>query len=215
MSKKEDLTGRRFGRLVAVEKTAQKKRSAYLWRCVCDCGGEKLVEGYQLKNGNVRSCGCLQDASRRKDISGQKRGSLTAICPTDRQKNGQTIWLWRCDCGAVVAYPPEMIGEKKRVTCPACSARIKSGQAASMRSRIHKFYTGCSEKTASQIRSGALTAQNTSGIRGVSWHRAHKAWQARIGEKSVGLYKSLQKAKKARESAVMEKYGDPEDTPSP
>ena len=47
------------------------------------------------------------------------------------------------------------------------------------------------------------------GVRGVSWHKARRLWQARIsvqGKKiSLGYYHDIDDAKKARESAE-EKY---------
>lgn len=30
------------------------------WRCICDCGNEKLAEGYYLRKGMIASCGCLK-----------------------------------------------------------------------------------------------------------------------------------------------------------
>ena len=54
-----NLRGQRFGRLVAVEPTDGRSGSFVIWHCVCDCGGEKLVASGQLRQGNVRSCGCL------------------------------------------------------------------------------------------------------------------------------------------------------------
>ena len=36
-----------------------------------------------LLRGVKRSCGCLQDEARRLDITGQKRGQLTAVRPTN------------------------------------------------------------------------------------------------------------------------------------
>lgn len=58
MGKKLDLTGQRFGRLVAI-KYAYTKRSRRFWRCKCDCGNEKTVEISSLMNGKTKSCGCL------------------------------------------------------------------------------------------------------------------------------------------------------------
>src|SRR5689334_18932234 len=49
----QDLTGRRFGRLVV---------SAYAgkasWECVCDCGNTRRVLGKSLRGSNTQSCGC-------------------------------------------------------------------------------------------------------------------------------------------------------------
>lgn len=52
-----DLTGKRFGNLVVVEKV-KTGYSKYKWRCACDCGNEHLVKTYHLTNGDVLSCGC-------------------------------------------------------------------------------------------------------------------------------------------------------------
>lgn len=213
---REDLTGKRFGQLTVLEKTKQKKRSAYLWRCVCDCGKETLCVGYMLKSGDVKSCGCLQDESRRDDITGQRRGHLTAVRPTDKRRNGDTVWIWRCDCGREVEYPIKLIKKSgSRTMCPDCAAAFKGGQVANARDRIERFEpTGCAEKAADSIRSGVLPANNTSGVRGVSWSKARKAWIARATVngvyKVVGCSKDLEEAKRAREEAVRRTYGDGE-----
>lgn len=55
------LTGRRFGRLVAVARVPGLGRSigkAY-WQCLCDCGARSVVQSGDLCNGTSRSCGCL------------------------------------------------------------------------------------------------------------------------------------------------------------
>lgn len=53
-----DLTGQRFGRLVVIERTTNKGDHPS-WLCRCDCGGEKIVRGSDLKSGHTQSCGCL------------------------------------------------------------------------------------------------------------------------------------------------------------
>lgn len=58
---KENLVGKRFGRLVVVslaDNSASKHRGAR-WVCECDCGNITEVRADHLKNGSVRSCGCL------------------------------------------------------------------------------------------------------------------------------------------------------------
>jgi hypothetical protein len=59
-----DLTGQRFGRLMALS-YAGKGSNGALWLCRCDCGGEKVVIGSSLRSGNTASCGCLVGASWR------------------------------------------------------------------------------------------------------------------------------------------------------
>lgn len=53
-----DLVGQRFGRLLVVEYFGSKNNQR-LWRCVCDCGNEKIVQTSYLTSGDTRSCGCL------------------------------------------------------------------------------------------------------------------------------------------------------------
>jgi hypothetical protein len=60
LAKAEDLTGQRFGRLVALEyiRKSNKSPSVY-WKCRCDCGNEKLISAKNLKCGTM-SCGCYK-----------------------------------------------------------------------------------------------------------------------------------------------------------
>lgn len=61
MSKKIDLTGQRFGRLVVLEEYSTKK-CGVSWICRCDCG--KITEpilSCNLRNGYTKSCGCLRN----------------------------------------------------------------------------------------------------------------------------------------------------------
>lgn len=42
-----------------------------IWQCRCDCGVEKVIRGYHLRNGHSRSCGCLQkEITRRRATHG-------------------------------------------------------------------------------------------------------------------------------------------------
>lgn len=68
----KDLTGQRFGRLVAVEATEMRGQGgATIWRCRCDCGREAMVPSSQLLKGARKSCGCLSRPENVKMSSGQ------------------------------------------------------------------------------------------------------------------------------------------------
>ena len=58
MTKLNDLTGQRFGRLLVLGR-AKNKKDWVMWRCVCDCSNEKAVRGLLLSRGATKSCGCL------------------------------------------------------------------------------------------------------------------------------------------------------------
>jgi len=58
MAKKKELAGQRFGRLVVLYDTGERKGGQVVWRCRCDCGNEVNVVGYNLTSGHTTSCGC-------------------------------------------------------------------------------------------------------------------------------------------------------------
>lgn len=64
-----DLTGKRFGRLTALETTGKRRKSSVIWHCRCECGGEIECESENLTRGKVRSCGCLQSEQRKKNMA--------------------------------------------------------------------------------------------------------------------------------------------------
>jgi hypothetical protein len=59
MGTRIDLTGKRFGKLVALKIAGRDKDKKLLWLCQCDCGGTKIVPRHDLRRLYVRSCGCL------------------------------------------------------------------------------------------------------------------------------------------------------------
>ena len=64
-----DLTGRRFGRLVAQYPTARRDRKGSVyWHCTCDCGKEAEVTENGLVHGNNRSCGCLKRENQKRVV---------------------------------------------------------------------------------------------------------------------------------------------------
>lgn len=59
-----DLLGQRFGMLLVIEKDKVGTSGALRWKCLCDCGGEKIINGNSLKQGLSNSCGCLRIRKR-------------------------------------------------------------------------------------------------------------------------------------------------------
>ena len=51
-----DLTGRKFGRLTAMEFLGGPYSQ---WRCQCDCGRQSQPKGSYLRDGRAKSCGCF------------------------------------------------------------------------------------------------------------------------------------------------------------
>ena len=104
----KDLTGQVFGRWIVLNKTNKRTSSrGIIWHCKCKCGNEKDVDGYLLRSGQSKSCGCFQKElfaqlgrKSRIDLTGQRFGKLVALSPFyDDKKEEHTKWLCQCDCG--------------------------------------------------------------------------------------------------------------------
>lgn len=52
-----DITGQRFGKLVALELVNNDKVGRY-WLCQCDCGNTTIVRQDHLRNGTTKACKC-------------------------------------------------------------------------------------------------------------------------------------------------------------
>lgn len=57
--KRDDLTGRKYGRLTALRSVGRRGNNL-IWLCRCECGNECEVAANNLKNGHTTSCGCRQ-----------------------------------------------------------------------------------------------------------------------------------------------------------
>jgi hypothetical protein len=66
-----NLTGLRYGRLVALERFGTTKHNNATWLCVCDCGELKIIASGNLRSGNSTSCGC-----ERSKKSGERIGEI-------------------------------------------------------------------------------------------------------------------------------------------
>ena len=83
----EDLTGKKFGRLLVLER-AQNRNGAVYWKCQCDCGTIKEIRGCHLRSGGTKSCGCLSKelASKRMIAHGERKTRLYEIWYNMRQR---------------------------------------------------------------------------------------------------------------------------------
>lgn len=66
MSKINDLTGQKFGRLTVVNYYGSDKNGRALWLCKCDCGNIKVIRGNSLLSKLTVSCGCYNKEHAKK-----------------------------------------------------------------------------------------------------------------------------------------------------
>lgn len=107
MGAKQNLTGKRFGKLTVLKEVPKAERHDLRrveWECLCDCGNTTRVITNYLNSGHTTSCGCRRAEACTEtftlDIAGQKFGRLTAIENTGKLGCDKTkIWKCICECG--------------------------------------------------------------------------------------------------------------------
>ena len=72
MSKVQDLTGRKFGRLSVIRRYGSNSDGRATWLCVCECGTTCIKTGKLLLNGHCRSCGCGEYENRINNCTSHK-----------------------------------------------------------------------------------------------------------------------------------------------
>lgn len=100
----KDITGQRFGKLVAIKPLYQNSKKNWIWEFKCDCGNiVELPSGYVL-NGHTQSCGCYSIEQTKKRNSakliGQRFGRLVVLEEGYRKKYN-VFWKCQCDCGNI------------------------------------------------------------------------------------------------------------------
>lgn len=64
-----NMIGRTYGRLTVIERSSNDKQGNAQWLCRCECGRQKVVRGGSLRQGRIRSCGCLLSESSKDRMS--------------------------------------------------------------------------------------------------------------------------------------------------
>ena len=114
MANKLDITGKRYGSLVAVKRTEEKTaQGVYKWECKCDCGGSVLVPVSELNRGKVKSCGCLFVKNKRRMaekgntdcVENTKISNLSSKIPKNNTSGHKGVyWMPREEMWMAVIY---------------------------------------------------------------------------------------------------------------
>lgn len=127
-----DLTGRKFGDLIVLNRISGRKR--VYWRCRCSCGREKDIQGSHLRTGSIISCGCKGKSRREKALKhGTERragtGSLAAVVrkvmreyKNSAKVDGREFMLAENDFGDLLSFVCFYCG-----SAPSRSVKLPSG----------------------------------------------------------------------------------------
>lgn len=182
----QEITGKRWGRLVAQKFMYVERNKAY-WLFQCDCGNQKVIAASDVKHSGTRSCGCLATEHiaklNRQDITSEQFYRLKAVCPTsDRDESGSVIWLCQCDCGKETRYSVNQLRSGRIHSC-GCLYR-------ETRKECHKNRKDLRDNTSvsALIASKKPGRNNTSGYTGVHLDKRTGRWQAYINFQKKRIY---------------------------
>jgi len=235
---RKDLTGMRFGKLVVINQNekdyiAPSGRKAALWNCLCDCGNSHIANGWYLTKGDTTSCGCINKeivAARgsemwskfnRYDLSGEY-----GIGYTDKEEE---FWFdledyemikdyyWSYNTSGYVCTHPTNGSEIKlhRLVMKADKDETIDHKDHPPR-KAHKVDNRKSNLRVATDSQNSMNRHthinNTTGVKGVYWHKQHNKWQAAIcvNRKQIflGYYEKKEEAIKAREAAEKKYFGE-------
>ena len=208
---RSNITGRRFGKLVAVcfDHVDEKYKTHWLFQC--DCGNQKVLPVASVKWSNVRSCGCLAHEHitelNRLDVTGERFDRLVAVRPTEeRDTGGSVIWECECDCGNTVTISVNKLRQGRTHSC-GCLYNETRQDCPKARKDIAD-HTSISALVSAK----KPNKKNTSGHTGVYQDKRSGKWCAYINFKkkrySLGTFRNKDYALKARIRAE-ESFHDP------
>lgn len=90
------LTGKRFGKLIVLERNGRTKNGSALWLCACDCGETTTANATSLQRGNTTSCGCAkpdQIKNARKELENNKIDGVAVPLLTKKVRSDSTTGI--------------------------------------------------------------------------------------------------------------------------
>lgn len=184
-----------------------QKATFYLCKCL-KCGNKIEVPQPYLGKA-IKDCGCGRCAPKKIIKEGTKFEHLTVIELGKHVKGRGYYYLCECDCKKNTRL-------EVRRDMLLCGAVTSCGCVHDNLFEINKRKTYkktfVESTNVSKIAYNKLQKNNTSGCKGVSWHKDKSKWYARImfqGKSySLGYYTDIEQAISARKTAEKELHAD-------
>ena len=180
--KAEDITGKKYNNLTAIEPTEIiTKTEGRVWKWRCDCGRVIELPVQRVRQGRTKSCGCLREITtntQRKDITGQVFGRLTAIRPTELRDRKEVVWEFRCECGNTVYRAQNLVSKGGCSSCGCLGRENQKELFEKMLQRNFVMGTNISKIAASEE---DLSVLNRTGVKGVLFDRTRGCYVAHLG----------------------------------
>lgn len=155
----------KYGRLTVIQFSHVNDRRCKCYLCRCDCGTEKIVRGYALKNGSTLSCGCLTrenssvtSIARAKIqlVPGIRFGRWTVVEFSHTNKYNSRCFVCLCDCGTSRVVNRNDLVSGKSASC-GCLNRERVSETHSGENhfnyvdgrcgtKLHRLWQGMNER---------------------------------------------------------------------
>ena len=198
--------GERLGKLTVIEYLGNTEEGRHMWRCICDCGDERIADVSTLRSRKdiaCKYCGYHKksDTPEYRSWWGMKRRCTNPDDDRYSDYGGRNIEVCERWLNSFENFLEDM-GEKP------------SSDMSLDRIDTNGNYepSNCRWATDSvQMRNRRLLPSNTSGTSGVDYDNWENAWRARItvdGDRFlVGHYSNKEDAVRARKAAEVKYWG--------
>ncbi len=234
MGKFQDLTGQQFERLTVVKRVKNhitpSGQIQPMWLCQCNCNGENseiIVRGCHLRSGHTNSCGCLQ--KEKASISGKLRKKYNTYDLSNNYGIGYTsknepfyfdlddfnkikfYWWYKDDNGYIITRINNKNYFLMHRLVMNCPDDMEVDHIYHQTHDNRKSELRIVNKSQNQM-NGIIPKNNTSGIKGVCWHKTTEKWIAKItvGGKNIylGVFDNFDDAVQARKEAEEKYFGE-------
>jgi hypothetical protein len=229
MSRLIDLTNQVFGRLKVIKRDKEKEKTmknkgAY-WLCECSCNNSKQpsVSAPKLKNGNTRSCGCLNSEMVAKRSKKSNIYDLTNEYGIGYTSSGKPFYFDLEDYNKIKDYMWHL--DKNNYVLTKVDKKailfhrlIMNAKDSEIIDHIHAE-TNNNRKNelrvvtkAQNCQNSKLSINNTSGVKGVRYDKSMQSWGYEIKcnnkrERKYGLtYEEAVKTRKEAEVRLHKEF---------
>ena len=227
-----DLTGKRFGRLVVIEKSESTQDKKVRWLCQCDCGNQCIVRATcLLRKDFTKSCGCIKrevasETYKKIGTNSKKHNiyDLTGEFGIGYTLKGEEFYFDLEDYNKIKDYcwnaHINQFGYKS-LEARQGEKNVKFQWLVLGKNYDHANRNSLDNRKSNlrkanlqeNNRNHSLRKDNTSGISGVNWNKRRNKWCARINNNdkeriSLGYFDDIKDAIIARLQAEKKYYGE-------
>lgn len=223
---RENLIGKKFGLLTVVNQAedyiGKNGNHMAAWLCRCDCGSgiNKEVPGTWLKQGIVKSCGCLHNKTSINSGKNTYEIMEDYVIGYDMSGNSFLIdledlekikgYYWSMGVNGYFSKDSRKI-QMHRFIMDCNDNNLVVDHINHMKNDNRKNNLRIASRTENN-RNVQLSSNNTSGTTGVRWHKVCEKWIANITVNKkllhLGYYDNFEDAVSARKEAEEKYFGE-------